>query len=50
MEAGQLMAFPYDGFWMAMDTAKDRQRFDDLRAAGDPPWEIWKSRPSRRTV
>ncbi len=42
MSAGQLVAYPYDGFWMALDTFKDKQRLDEVYAGGDVPWEIWK--------
>lgn len=41
IEARQLMAYPYKGFWASMDTFKDKQRLDDLHAKGDAPWEIW---------
>jgi glucose-1-phosphate cytidylyltransferase len=41
LDAGELLAYHYDGFWMPMDTAKDKQRFDELLAEGDPPWEVW---------
>lgn len=43
----QVVAYPHDGFWLAVDTAKDKQRVDDLFAAGNPPWQVWnvKSRP-----
>ena len=42
IDAGQLVAFNYDGFWMPMDTAKDKQRFDELHLRRNPPWEVWK--------
>jgi glucose-1-phosphate cytidylyltransferase len=45
---GQLLAYQYDGFWMPMDTAKDKRRFDDLHAAGLPPWEVWNPEVARR--
>jgi len=38
---GQLIAYPYDGFWMSMDTFKDRQRLEELYARGHAPWEVW---------
>jgi glucose-1-phosphate cytidylyltransferase len=41
VDAGQLLAYPYDGFWMAMDTAKDKRRIDDLFESGMPPWMVW---------
>jgi glucose-1-phosphate cytidylyltransferase len=39
----QLMAYPYDGFWAAMDTFKDKQHLEDLYAGGAAPWEVWKT-------
>ena len=45
---GELLAYPYDGFWMAMDTAKDKRRFDDLMEGGHPPWEVWNPEAMRR--
>ena len=39
---GRLMAFSYDGFWMPMDTFKEKIYLDGLHAAGDAPWEVWK--------
>jgi len=40
--ARQLVAYPYDGFWMAMDTFKDKQQFDALLASGNTPWQVWR--------
>ncbi len=42
IEERKLLAYQYDGFWASMDTFKDRQRLDDLYAAGDAPWAIWE--------
>jgi glucose-1-phosphate cytidylyltransferase len=39
----QLLAYQHDGFWLAVDTAKDKQRIDDLHAAGRPPWQLWRN-------
>jgi glucose-1-phosphate cytidylyltransferase len=36
----RLMAYPYDGFWKAMDTFKDKQEFDRIFVSGSPPWEM----------
>ena len=33
----------YDGFWASMDTFKDKQRFEDLLARGQAPWQVWKT-------
>ena len=30
------------GFWQAMDTFKDKMMLDDLQAAGNPPWQVWR--------
>lgn len=37
----KLVAQNYDGFWMSMDTFKDRQVLDDLYARHQAPWEVW---------
>jgi glucose-1-phosphate cytidylyltransferase len=37
----QLVAYKYDGFWACMDTFKEKQRFDDMYARGEAPWEVW---------
>jgi glucose-1-phosphate cytidylyltransferase len=42
----QLLAYEYNGFWKAMDTFKDKQQMDALLAKGNPPWEIWRRRPT----
>ena len=38
---GQLRAYRHDGFWMSMDTFKDRQQLEDIHARGNAPWEVW---------
>lgn len=38
----RLKGYPYNGFWMAMDTFKDKQNLDDLYARALAPWEVWK--------
>jgi glucose-1-phosphate cytidylyltransferase len=40
MKAGRLTAYEWDGFWMSMDTFKDRQQLEDIYARGNAPWEI----------
>ena len=42
IDKSELVAYRYDGFWAAMDTLKDKQRFDDLESQGDMPWAVWK--------
>jgi glucose-1-phosphate cytidylyltransferase len=41
----QLVAYKHHGFWACMDTFKDKQRFDDMYATGDRPWEVWSREP-----
>jgi len=38
IERGELLAYPYDGFWEPMDTIKDKQRLDALCESGNAPW------------
>ena len=40
----KLFAHMHDGFWAAMDTYKDKIRFDRLEASGDCPWMVWKKK------
>ena len=47
LAAGRLVAHRYDGFWMSMDTFKDKQRFDEILARGGAPWEVWNTPPAR---
>jgi glucose-1-phosphate cytidylyltransferase len=38
IEAGELIAYRYEGFWEPMDTIKDKQRLDALADSGQAPW------------
>jgi glucose-1-phosphate cytidylyltransferase len=40
IEAGQLMAYKYEGFWRAMDTLKDRQVLEEMVEQGQMPWRL----------
>lgn len=44
-----LAAHKYDGFWVTMDTFKDKQMLDDLYSRGNAPWEVWKQ-PMQETA
>lgn len=44
---GQLLAYPYKGFWACMDTFKEKQMFDELYQSGKMPWAVWEDRPDR---
>jgi glucose-1-phosphate cytidylyltransferase len=35
---GDLVAYPYEGFFGAMDTMKDRQRLETMHESGQAPW------------
>jgi glucose-1-phosphate cytidylyltransferase len=39
---GQLRAFRHTGFWDCMDTYKDSITLNDLWAAGEAPWKLWR--------
>ncbi len=36
--SGQLSAFRHTGFWMAMDTLRDRRNLEELWSSGSAPW------------
>ena len=40
IEADELIAYRYDGFWRAMDTLKDKQVLEDLVETGKLPWRL----------
>jgi glucose-1-phosphate cytidylyltransferase len=38
---GQLSAYRHPGFWLPMDTLRDKQRLEELWTAGTAPWVVW---------
>jgi glucose-1-phosphate cytidylyltransferase len=44
---GRLRAYRYDGFWMSMDTFKDRQQLEEIYSHGNAPWEVWNGAAAR---
>jgi glucose-1-phosphate cytidylyltransferase len=40
IDANQLEAYKYEGFWRAMDTLKDRQVLEDMIEQGKMPWRV----------
>ena len=50
IDSNQLVAYDYDGFWVPMDTAKDKKRLDDLYESGSCPWQVWKSKNAATPV
>jgi glucose-1-phosphate cytidylyltransferase len=39
----KLSAYKYRGFWVSMDTFKDKQMLDDMYSKGETHWEVWKN-------
>ncbi len=39
----QIVTYKHDGFFLAMDTFKEKMMIDDLHARGETPWEVWKA-------
>jgi glucose-1-phosphate cytidylyltransferase len=50
MAERQLLAYEYDGFWMGMDTAKDKKKLDELVESGTGPWQVWKHSEQRQKL
>lgn len=42
---GKARAVRYDGFWVPMDTLKERQALEDMYRRGCSPWALWRDRP-----
>lgn len=40
-QSGQLSAFRHDGFWLAMDTLRDRMVLESLWSTGEAKWKVW---------
>ena len=41
IQAHRLRAYQHDGFWMSMDTFKDRQQLEEIHGRGEAPWQLW---------
>lgn len=37
----KLLGYRHGDFWMAMDTFKDKKRFDKMYAGEHTPWQVW---------
>jgi glucose-1-phosphate cytidylyltransferase len=44
IEAKRIMTQRHHGFWVAMDTFKDKRFLDDLMARDEAPWEVWRTK------
>ena len=40
--SGNLSAYRHSGFWLPMDTLRDRNELQKLWESGDAPWKIWE--------
>ena len=36
------MAYKHDGFWLPMDTLRDKNHLEDLWQRNEAPWKTWK--------
>ena len=39
---GQLSVYPHEGFWVGMDTYRDKTMLDGLWRSGEAPWKLWE--------
>lgn len=40
-EEGELMAYRHDGFWVGMDTLRDKNYLEELWSSKRAPWRVW---------
>ncbi len=38
---GRLTAYRHEGFWMPMDTVRDKNNLEELWNSGHAPWKVW---------
>ena len=38
---GELSAYLHKGFWLPMDTLRDKQQLEELWQSGKAPWKVW---------
>lgn len=43
IKLGELAAYRHEGFWVGMDTFKDRQELDEMCNEGQAAWQVWRS-------
>jgi glucose-1-phosphate cytidylyltransferase len=44
---GQVLAFPYKGYWTPADTVKERAQLEEMYQRGHCPWMVWDPERSR---
>ena len=47
-ERGQLLSYPYRGFWQPADTVKERNALEAAYQGGTRPWMLWEDREQDR--
>jgi glucose-1-phosphate cytidylyltransferase len=45
MRLGRLSAYRHKGFWVPLDTIKEKQALDDMYDRGVRPWCVWEDEP-----
>jgi glucose-1-phosphate cytidylyltransferase len=45
MDLGRLSAYRHNGFWVPLDTIKEKQALDDMYDRGVRPWCVWEDEP-----
>ncbi|HSA06027.1 MAG TPA: glucose-1-phosphate cytidylyltransferase [Candidatus Gastranaerophilales bacterium] len=40
-DKGKLTAYKHRGFWLPMDTLRDKNRLEELWESGKAPWKVW---------
>lgn len=38
---GELKSYCHNGFWMCMDTKREKDKLEQLWASGKAPWKKW---------
>ncbi len=46
----KLYGHQYEGFWMPLDTFKDKQQIDDMYVEGITPWQVWDQSEAEMTA
>ena len=41
-QQNELIAFNHTGFWLPMDTLRDKNHLEELWANGEAPWKVWE--------
>ena len=40
---GEVFTYKHDGFWMPMDTLRDKMKLNEMCEKNDAPWMVWKN-------